>query len=171
MMRDSTLLLIAGGVIVAGLALRHQLDTAAAAAAAAPGRGLNPRPVFGPAPAAGPTITPPTPPLTVNSPAAAPPAAATPPPAATPAPATPAASNAAYEAQEAAARALQAQDFADQVAALKARVASGEVSPGSPYYESTLAYLANMRGGVATAAAERELLRAAGLAGRPRIFH
>jgi hypothetical protein len=168
-MRDETLLVLAGGALVLGLVIRHRISAAAGAAAPA---GLKAG-----ASAANPvayspvsTIAPPTPPLT---PPGAPPAASTPPPAAVPPPATPAAtaaaSNAAYEAQEAQAHQAQQDYYESAVADFKARVDRGEVAPGSPYYDSTVAYLANIRGGVATAAEERAKLRAAGLAGRRRL--
>jgi hypothetical protein len=168
-MRDETVLLLAGGALALGVIVHRKLaadaaalqgdDTAAAGSdwfeawsTPAPGGATWPAPA---APAA---------------PAAPGPVVASSPPTTAPAP-TPAETNAAYADQRAAAIALQQSDYEAQVAELRARVASGAVTVGSPYYDSTMAYLTNMRGGVATAAAELDKLHAAGLAGArgPRL--
>jgi hypothetical protein len=82
-------------------------------------------------------------------------------------PAQVAAENAAFDQSMAAAHAAQASDWAAGVAALQAKVASGAVQVGSDAYNSTMDYLANLRGGVAGKAAGYADLHAAGLAGSP----
>jgi hypothetical protein len=57
----------------------------------------------------------------------------------------------------------QKDTFASEAAALAAKVAAGGVDQSSPEYQSKLAYLANLTGGVATADQEMAKLKAMGL--------
>lgn len=158
-MRDETILMLAGGALLVGVILHRkftapadQLDEGTGGQWPwGPGGWVDDTPPIG-----GP----------VSPPSSATPVSPTPPIGAPPAPSmTAAQQNTAFAAQEAQAHAQQQADYDQQVAELRARVASGAVTVGSPYYVSTLAYLANLRGGVATAEAELAKLHQAGLAG------
>lgn len=166
MVRDETILLIAGGGVAAFLIYRHvrqAVDAGEDPFVLTPFL-TTPPPVIAP----GATLPAATSPPSSTAPPPSSTAAVTPPAAAA------AASNAAFDAQEAAARADQASYFDQAVADLKRRVASGEVTPGTPYYNSTLEYLSTLPGGVATKQATLAQLAAQGLAGatrRPRGDH
>lgn len=154
-----------GLAAVVGLVMaRRKAD----AAAAAPPAALSPYPSI---PSGGykpPVMTAPgyMPPVVGAAP---PPVVVAPPPVVVaPAPAvvigqTAAQANAAFDAAMASAHAMQRDDFNQGVAALQARVASGEISTSSPQYRETFDYLANLTGGVATQAAEAAKITAAGL--------
>lgn len=166
-MTDEQILILAGGAVIVGLIVHRKLTDMGVIGSAddgEPGAGSTwspaPLPYY---PPAGST----TPPL-YNPPAAAPPAPPPPPPPPPPVQQSAAEANAAFDAAMKVARAQQEADYQRQVAELRARVAAGEVVPGSDYYNSTLDYLANLRGGVATKDAEREALRQAGFAGGGR---
>lgn len=146
---DETILILAGGALLVGLLVRHKIMSAAAG-----------EPI--PSTASG-YATPATGGATYQPPAGA----ATPTTPTTPT--TPPATNTADPAAEAAfwsdARAMQEDYYNQQVADLKARVASGALVPGTPDYESHLRYVANIRGGVATLDSELAKLAAQGLSG------
>ncbi len=95
-------------------------------------------PVAPPPPPPPPAVTPPAPPVVVTPPAA---------PVVTP-PAPPVAAGG-TGLDTAASAQWQKDEFASQAAQLAAKVASGQVQPGSAEYESAKDYIANLRGGVA----------------------
>lgn len=162
-MKEEHIALLAGAAVLAGLILHHRLTQGDVL----DGGALDPGGVMplGPYPA----------PLPVTP---AGPGVVAPPPVAPPAPppltaAQIAQGNADFNEDMAAGRQWQRDEFGRGVEDLKARVASGEVAVGSPQYVSTMDYLANLRGGVATKAEGFADLATAGLGsgrrGRARL--
>lgn len=158
-----------GVAVVAGVALYRKNQAAAAATAAAAPKSPYPAitsPGYKPPATAAsspsslytpPIVTPPAP-VIVTPPA---PVIVTP-----PAPAvgqSAADANAAFTQSMASAHAMQRQDFERGAADLAARVAAGQIAPGSAEYRSAFEYLSNLTGGVATQAGEAAKLTAAGL--------